>query len=46
MKQPNSSNYILQAKSDKFHWEGDGQLSIKTFTNGKHSTKQAEVISA
>ncbi|MEI2665838.1 helix-turn-helix domain-containing protein [Rossellomorea sp. LJF3] len=35
MKQPNSSNYILQAKSDKFHWEGVGQLSIKTFTNGK-----------
>ncbi|MCR8849903.1 AraC family transcriptional regulator [Rossellomorea sp. SC111] len=35
MKQPNSSNYILQAKSDKFHWEGVGQLSIKTFMNGK-----------
>ena len=34
MKQPHSTNYILQAKSDQFHWEGVGQLSIKTFTNG------------
>ncbi|MGM9987920.1 MAG: helix-turn-helix domain-containing protein [Bacillaceae bacterium] len=30
----NSSNYILQAKSNEFYWEGNGQLSIKTFTNG------------
>ncbi|MCA1061057.1 AraC family transcriptional regulator [Rossellomorea aquimaris] len=35
MKQPDSSNYILQAKSDQFHWEGVGQLSIKTFMNGR-----------
>ncbi|MFI8687822.1 helix-turn-helix domain-containing protein [Rossellomorea sp. NPDC077527] len=30
-----TTNYILQAKSDLFHWEGVGQLSIKTFVNGK-----------
>ncbi|PFA68076.1 AraC family transcriptional regulator [Bacillus sp. AFS015802] len=35
MTQSDSSNYILQAKSDKFHWEGAGQLSIKTFMNGR-----------
>ncbi|WP_226675397.1 helix-turn-helix domain-containing protein [Rossellomorea aquimaris] len=32
---PPTTNYILQAKSDQFHWEGVGQLSIKTFTNGR-----------
>ncbi|MCC5803439.1 helix-turn-helix domain-containing protein [Rossellomorea vietnamensis] len=35
MTQSDSSNYTLQAKSDKFHWEGTGQLSIKTFMNGR-----------
>ncbi|GIN87657.1 hypothetical protein J6TS2_40430 [Heyndrickxia sporothermodurans] len=30
-----SSNYVLQAKSKEFYWEGSGQLSIKTFSNGK-----------
>jgi AraC family transcriptional regulator len=30
-----SSNFILHAKSSQFHWEGNGQLSIKTFSNGK-----------
>ncbi|WP_252504880.1 helix-turn-helix domain-containing protein [Sporosarcina sp. Marseille-Q4943] len=30
-----SSNFILHAKSNEFYWEGDGQLSIKTFSNGK-----------
>ncbi|MGG3572483.1 AraC family transcriptional regulator [Bacillus gobiensis] len=31
----NTSNYLLQAKSNHFFWQGDGQLSIKTFSNGK-----------
>jgi AraC family transcriptional regulator len=30
-----SENYILRARSKQFYWEGDGQLSIKTFANGK-----------
>ena len=30
-----SSNFILHAKSNEFYWEGNGQLSIKTFSNGK-----------
>jgi AraC family transcriptional regulator len=30
-----SSNYVLHAKSNQFYWEGNGQLSIKTFMNGK-----------
>lgn len=30
-----TSNYVLHAKSDRFFWQGDGQLSIKTFSNGK-----------
>ncbi|RLQ94066.1 helix-turn-helix domain-containing protein [Falsibacillus albus] len=28
------SNFILHAKSKEFYWEGQGQLSIKTFSNG------------
>ncbi|MCG7345892.1 AraC family transcriptional regulator [Sporosarcina sp. ACRSL] len=30
-----TSNFILHAKSNEFYWEGNGQLSIKTFSNGK-----------
>jgi AraC-like DNA-binding protein len=30
-----STNFVLHAKSDQFYWEGIGQLSIKTFSNGK-----------
>ncbi|WP_107840712.1 helix-turn-helix domain-containing protein [Metasolibacillus meyeri] len=30
-----SSNFVLHAKSDLFYWEGIGQLSVKTFSNGK-----------
>lgn len=30
-----SSNYVLHATSKQFYWEGHGQLSIKTFSNGK-----------
>lgn len=29
------ANFVLHAKSEQFYWEGNGQLSIKTFTNGK-----------
>lgn len=35
MSDPSSSNFVLHAKSDQFYWEGTGQLSIKTFTNGR-----------
>ncbi|QBP43200.1 AraC family transcriptional regulator (plasmid) [Paenisporosarcina antarctica] len=34
MKKECSSNFVLHAKSKQFYWEGNGQLSIKTFTNG------------
>ncbi|MEK5149180.1 AraC family transcriptional regulator [Psychrobacillus sp. FSL K6-4615] len=34
MKKECSSNFVLNAKSKQFYWEGNGQLSIKTFTNG------------
>lgn len=42
MKQTHSFNYILQAKSNQFLWDGEGPLSIKTFTNGKafHKTNR------
>src|SRR4051794_7227399 len=33
-KEP-SANFVLHATSRKFHWEGSGQLSIKTFSNGR-----------
>ncbi|WP_053368524.1 helix-turn-helix domain-containing protein [Bacillus sp. FJAT-27245] len=33
-KEP-SANFVLHAKSNQYHWEGSGQLSIKTFSNGK-----------
>ncbi|MBM7587108.1 AraC-like DNA-binding protein [Bacillus pakistanensis] len=29
-----STNYVLHATSNEFYWEGDGQLSLKTFANG------------
>jgi len=35
MNHKDSTNFILHAKSDQFYWEGNGQLSIKTFKNGK-----------
>lgn len=35
MTKNNSTNFVLHAKSDQFYWEGIGQLSIKTFFNGK-----------
>lgn len=35
MQKNDSSNFVLQAKSNQFYWEGIGQLSIKTFSNGK-----------
>jgi AraC family transcriptional regulator len=35
MAKNDSTNFILHAKSDQFYWEGTGQLSIKTFLNGK-----------
>lgn len=30
-----STNFVLHAKSNEFYWEGTGQLSIKTFSNGR-----------
>ncbi|GAA0488840.1 hypothetical protein GCM10008986_13320 [Salinibacillus aidingensis] len=35
MTNEDSANFVLHAKSDQFYWEGNGQLSIKTFLNGK-----------
>lgn len=35
MSVPESFNYCLHAKSSEFYWEGTGQLSIKTFHNGR-----------
>lgn len=35
MSKKGSKNYILHAQSKQFFWEGQGQLSIKTFANGK-----------
>ncbi|MBB4824670.1 AraC-like DNA-binding protein [Sporosarcina luteola] len=35
MKKVETTNFILHAKSDEFYWEGDGQLSIKTFSGGR-----------
>lgn len=42
MDNKDSTNYVLHAKSDQFHWEGNGQLSIKTFTNGKAHYKTSK----
>lgn len=35
MTQTRSTNFVLHAESPQFYWEGTGQLSIKTFSNGK-----------
>ncbi len=35
MSKSDSTNFVLHAKSEQFYWEGNGQLSIKTFFNGK-----------
>ncbi|MDC2866464.1 helix-turn-helix domain-containing protein [Bacillus sp. BP-3] len=35
MNYMDSNNFVLHAKSKQFYWEGHGQLSIKTFSNGK-----------
>ncbi|WP_242220231.1 AraC family transcriptional regulator [Bacillus cereus group sp. BfR-BA-01380] len=35
MNDRDSTNFVLHAKSNQFYWEGNGQLSIKTFSNGK-----------
>ncbi|WP_020063061.1 helix-turn-helix domain-containing protein [Bacillus sp. 123MFChir2] len=35
MNYMDSTNFALHAKSKQFYWEGNGQLSIKTFSNGK-----------
>ncbi|OIU71528.1 AraC family transcriptional regulator [Rossellomorea aquimaris] len=42
MTKNDTANYVLHAKSDEFYWKGNGQLSIKTFSNGKarYHTKQ------
>ncbi|MED1783256.1 AraC family transcriptional regulator [Brevibacillus fortis] len=37
-----SMNYVLHAKSKQFYWEGDGQLSIKTFQNGRAHYKTSK----
>jgi AraC family transcriptional regulator len=34
MKRNTSTNYVLHAKNRHFYWEGDGQLSLKSFSNG------------
>lgn len=34
-KRSESTNFILHARSDQFYWEGEGQLSIKTFRYGR-----------
>ncbi|GAA0356225.1 helix-turn-helix domain-containing protein [Caldalkalibacillus horti] len=35
MNHKSSINYVLQASSREFYWEGNGQLSIKTFRHGR-----------
>ncbi|WP_034756466.1 helix-turn-helix domain-containing protein [Rossellomorea vietnamensis] len=35
MPKNDSTNFVLNAKSKQFYWEGNGQLSVKTFFNGK-----------
>lgn len=37
-----SRNYVLHAKSKQFYWEGNGQLSIKTFRNGRAHYKTSK----
>ncbi len=35
MSKQQTSNFVLHEKSKEFYWEGTGQLSIKTFTQGR-----------
>lgn len=35
MRAEEATNFVLHAKSNEFYWDGNGQLSIKTFTNGR-----------
>jgi len=35
MTNPNSTNRVLHASSNQFYWEGQGQLSLKSFRNGR-----------
>ncbi|MFJ8064308.1 helix-turn-helix domain-containing protein [Psychrobacillus sp. NPDC096426] len=37
-----STNFVLHARSNQFYWEGNGQLSIKTFSNGKAHYKTSK----
>ncbi|MDC0763691.1 AraC family transcriptional regulator [Brevibacillus sp. AG] len=37
-----STNYVLHAKSKQFYWEGEGQLSIKTFRKGRAHYKTSK----
>ena len=39
MSKKDSVNYILHEQSNQFYWEGNGQLSIKTFSNGNAQYK-------
>lgn len=42
MPKSESTNYVLNAKSKEFYWDGHGQLSIKTFSNGKAQYKSSK----
>lgn len=35
MRAEEATNFVLHAKSNEFYWEGNGQLSIKTFSKGR-----------
>ncbi|EJV56787.1 hypothetical protein BWGOE3_24360 [Bacillus mycoides] len=37
-----TTNFVLHAKSNQFYWEGNGQLSIKTFSKGKAHYKTSK----
>jgi AraC-like DNA-binding protein len=39
MSKKDSVNFILHEQSNQFYWEGNGQLSIKTFSNGNAQYK-------
>lgn len=42
MTKNDSTNFVLHAKSDQFYWNGIGQQSIKTFSNGKAHYKTSK----
>ncbi|MEH6892530.1 AraC family transcriptional regulator [Bacillus sp. JJ864] len=42
MNDMDSTNFVLHAKSKQFYWQGNGQLSIKTFSNGKAHYKTSK----